>query len=125
MKTGILYRIPVSPTVKNLIKELKGNLPWKSYVAKNRKYSLQYKKNAYRRYCKYLDLVSKVIGYKDSLRPHGFRHAFAMRMLNHHGLSMQTVAEMLGDSVQTVSENYARNLDQTVQENYNLSLIHI
>ena len=98
---------------------MKGNLPWKSYVAKNREYELQYKKTAYQRYCKYLDLVSMVIGCKDKLRAHGFRHAFAMRMLNHYGLSIQTVAEMLGDSVKTVSENYARNLDQTVQEKYN------
>ena len=119
VKSRMLYRVPVSPIVKKLIKELKGNLPWKSYVAKNREYELQYKKTAYQRYCKYLDLVSMVIGCKDKLRAHGFRHAFAMRMLNHYGLSIQTVAEMLGDSVKTVSENYARNLDQTVQEKYN------
>jgi integrase len=119
VKTGMLYRIPVSPIVKKLIKELKGNLPWKSYVAQNREYELEYKKTAYQRYCKYLDLVSMVIGCKDKLRAHGFRHAFAMRMLNHYGLSIQTVAEMLGDKVDTVSDNYARNLDQTVQEKYN------
>ena len=119
VKSGMLYRIPVSPIVKRLIKELKGNLPWKSYVTKNRESEFQYKKTAYQRYCKYLDLVSIVIGCEDKLRAHGFRHAFAMRMLNHYGLSIQTVAEMLGDKVDTVSENYARYLDQTVQENYN------
>ena len=119
VKTGIPYRIPVSPIVKKLIKELKGNLPWKPYVAKNREYEYNIKKAAHNRYNRYLDLVRLLIGYKGKLRAHGLRHTFAMRMLNHYGLSMQTVAEMLGDGVKTVSENYARNLDQTVQEKYN------
>ena len=119
VKSRMLYRIPVSPIVKKLIKELKGNLPWEPYVAKNNDHDFLDKNSAYRKYRKYLEVVSMVIGCEDRLRPHGFRHAFAMRMLNHYGLSIQTVAEMLGDSVTTVSENYARNLDQTVQEKYN------
>jgi integrase len=119
VKTRMLYRIPVSPIVKKLIKELEGNLPWKPYVASNSVYDISEKSVAYMAYFKYLKVLRKVIGSKEKLRPHGFRHAFAMRMLNHYGLSIQTVAEMLGDSVKTVADNYARNLDQTVQEKYN------
>ena len=113
------YRIPISPTVKKLIKELKGNLPWDPYVDRKRKYTTKTKREAYMPYRRYLILVSKIVGCEDGIRPHKLRHSFAMRMLNHYGLSIQTVAEMLGDTIKTTSENYASYLDQTVQENYN------
>ena len=119
VKQGMKYRIPISPTVKKLIKELKGNLPWEPYVDKLRQYNPAVRATAYWPYKQYLIILSEVLGYEDGIRGHKLRHSFAMRMLNHYGLSIQTVAEMLGDTIKTTSENYASYLDQTVQENYN------
>ena len=118
-KSGMKYRIPISPTVKKLIKELKGNLPWDPYVDRKRKYTTKTKREAYMPYRRYLILVSKIVGCEDGIRPHKLRHSFAMRMLNHYGLSIQTVAEMLGDTIKTATDHYAGYLDHTVQENYN------
>jgi integrase len=98
---------------------LKGNLPWKPYVDKLRQYNPAVRATAYWPYKQYLIILSEVLGYEDGIRGHKLRHSFAMRMLNHYGLSIQTVAEMLGDTIKTTSENYASYLDQTVQENYN------
>ena len=119
VKTGMNYRIPIDKNVAEMIKELKPIMPWKPYVNAERDYHPKDKARAYRMYRDYLFLLSKAIEYKGKLTPHRFRHTFAMRQLNDKGLNLETVAEMLGDTIKTTSENYANYTDKTIQENYN------
>ena len=119
VKTGKRYRIPIDANVAKMIKELNPIMPWKPYVNAKRDYDLKDKARAYRMYRYYLDLLAEAIEYKEKLTPHRFRHTFAMRQLNDKGLNLETVAEMLGDTIKTTSENYASYTDKTIQENYN------
>ena len=110
-KSKVEYTIPVTPQLRNIIDQLKGNMPWKPFIDGNYKYTDEkLYDNSYFKFRKYLIALSKELNFKDDegiFRAHRFRHTFAMRMLNHYKAPLFAVAKMLGDDEQTVRNNYA------------------
>jgi len=110
-KSKVQYTIPVTPQLRNVIDQLKGNMPWKPFIDGNYKYTDEkLYDNSYFRFRKYLIALSKELNFKDDegiFRGHRFRHTFAMRMLNHYKTPLFAVAKMLGDDEVTVIKNYA------------------
>jgi integrase len=53
------------------------------------------------------------------LSPHRFRHAYGMRAINHYRLPIDVVARILGDTEQTIRENYCDLVTTTVMSMYN------
>ena len=110
-KSKVQYTIPVTPQLRNVIDQLKGNMPWKPYIDDNYEFTdKKLYRSSYINFWEYLYDFSKELNFSDDegfFRAHRFRHTFAMRMLNHYKAPLFAVAKMLGDSEITVRKNYA------------------
>ena len=110
-KSKVQYTIPVTPQLRNIIDQLKGNMPWKPFVDHN--YEIideDLYNNSHSYFSNYLGVLSKKLNFRDDegiFRAHRFRHTFAMIMLNHYKAPLFAIAKMLGDSEITVRKNYA------------------
>lgn len=67
----------------------------------------------YASYLRQLKKVTKKIGY-ENFTPHCFRHAFATHLIS-SGVDFKTVAELLGDKVETVMKTYSRRDEQKIE----------
>ena len=110
-KSKVQYTIPVTPQLRNVIDQLKGNMPWKPFIDENYEFTDEkLYRSSYMNFWEYLRDFSKELNFRDDegiFRAHRFRHTFAMRMLNHYKAPLFAVAKMLGDSEETVRNNYA------------------
>ncbi len=86
-------------------------MPWKPFIDENYEFTDEkLYRSSYMNFWEYLRDFSKELNFRDDegiFRAHRFRHTFAMRMLNHYKAPLFAVAKMLGDSEETVRNNYA------------------
>jgi len=119
VKTGKPYIIPVTSDLKRIIKKLNGNFPWKSYVDSKGNYNIKDRETLSNLMRPFLYWLSDEIGCDIKLSPHRFRHAYGMRAINHYRLPIDVVARILGDTEQTIRENYCDLVTTTVMSMYN------
>ena len=122
VKTGKPYMIPVSSDLKRIIKKLKGKLPWKSYIDSEGNYKLSDHEAHANRFRQFLYWLTDEIGCDIKITPHRFRHAYGMRAINHYRLPINVVARIMGDTEQTIRENYCDLVTQTLMSMYNESM---
>ena len=110
-KSKVEYTIPVTPQLRNIIDQLKGNMPWKPFIDDNYEFTDErLYNNSYLNFTRFLHVLSKELNFRDDegiFRAYRFRHTFAMRMLNYYKAPLFAVAKMLGDDEKTVRKNYA------------------
>ena len=119
VKTGKPYIIPVTSDLKRIINKLNGSIPWKSYVDSEGNYNTKQHADHANKIRKFFNWLTKEIGCDVNLSPHRFRHAYGMRAINHYRLPIDIVARMLGDTEQTIRENYCDLVTTTVMSMYN------
>ena len=119
VKTGKPYIIPVTSDLKRIINKLNGSIPWKSYVDSEGNYNTKQHADHANKIRKFFNWLTKEIGCDVNLSPHRFRHAYGMRAINHYRLPIDIVARMLGDTEQTIRENYCDLVTATVMSMYN------
>ena len=91
----------------------------KSYVDSEGNYNTKQHADHANRIRKFFNWLTKEIGCDVNLSPHRFRHAYGMRAINHYRLPITVVARMLGDTEQTIRENYCDLVTTTVMSMYN------
>jgi integrase len=119
VKTGKPYIIPVTSDLKRIINKLNGRIPWKSFVDSEGNYNIPEREFYANRFRQFLYWLTKEIGCDVKLSAHRFRHAYGMRAVNHYRLPIDIVARMLGDTEQTIRENYCDLVTTTVMSMYN------
>jgi len=119
VKTGKPYIIPVTSDLKRIINKLKGKMPWKSYVDSEGNYNDKDREYISNQIRSFLYWLTDEIGCNVKLSPHRFRHAYGMRAINHYRLPIDVVARILGDTEQTIRENYCDLVTTTVMSMYN------
>ena len=119
VKTGKTYIIPVTSDLKRIINKLNGRIPWKSFVDSEGNYNIPEREFYANRFRQFLYWLTKEIGCDVKLSAHRFRHAYGMRAVNHYRLPIDIVARMLGDTEQTIRENYCDLVTTTVMSMYN------
>ena len=119
VKTGKPYIIPVTSDLQRIIKKLNGNLPCKSYVDSKGNYDNKDREAFSNQLRPFLYWLTDEIGCDVKLSPHRFRHAYGMRAINHYRLPIDVVARILGDTEQTIRENYCDLVTTTVMSMYN------
>ena len=119
VKTGKPYIIPVTSDLKRIINKLNGSIPWKSYVDSEGNYNTKQHADHANKIRKFFNWLTKEIGCDVNLSPHRFRHAYGMRAVNHYRLPIDIVARILGDTEQTIRENYCDLVTTTVMSMYN------
>ena len=111
------YCIFLTQEVKELVDELKPIL-FEPYVL-NSKYINKIKQRNIMNYNNFLKRLEKEIEFEDDepLTSHRLRHTFGMHCMNDLKMQVHIVAKMMGDSVETVLNNYADlNTDNTILE---------
>jgi len=119
VKTGKPYIIPVTSDLKRIINKLKGKMPWKSYVDSEGNYNDKDREYISNQIRSFLYWLTDEIGCNVKLSPHRFRHAYGMRAINYYRLPIDVVARILGDTEQTIRENYCDLVTTTVMSMYN------
>ena len=119
VKTGKPYIIPVTSDLKRIINKLNGRIPWKSFVDSEGNYNIPEREFYANRFRQFLYWLTKEIGCDVKLSAHRFRHAYGMRAVNHYRLPIDIVARILGDTEQTIRENYCDLVTTTVMSMYN------
>jgi len=101
------YVIFLSKEVNKLIDDLKPLL-FEPYISNN-KYVYNTKQRHIYNYNSFLKKLEKEIEFEDdeSLTSHRLRHTFGMHCMNDLKMQVHIVAKMMGDSVETVLNNYA------------------
>ena len=101
------YIIFLTKEVEALVKELKPIL-FEPYI-KDRQYKERDSQRVYKSYMNYINRLSQDISFQDDkpLTSHRLRHAFGMHCMNDLKMQVHIVAKMMGDSVETVLNNYA------------------
>ena len=111
------YCIFLNKEVNKLTDELKPIL-FEPYI-KNNKYIGKIKQRHIFNYNNFLKKLAKEIEFEDDepLTSHRLRHAFGMHQLNDLKIQVHIVAKMMGDSVETVLNNYADlSIDNVILE---------
>jgi len=119
VKTGKPYIIPVTRDLQRIINKLNGKIPWKSYVNSEGNFNDKDRESISNMIRSFLYWLTDEIGCDVKLSPHRFRHAYGMRAINHYRLPIDVVARILGDTEQTIRENYCDLVTTTVMSMYN------
>ena len=119
VKTGKPYIIPVTSDLQKIINKLNGKIPWKSYVDSEGNYDNKDREYFSNQIRPFLYWLTDEIGCDVKLSPHRFRHAYGMRAINYYRLPIDIVARILGDTEQTIRENYCDLVTTTVMSIYN------
>lgn len=119
VKTGKPYIIPVTSDLQRIINKLNGKIPWKSYVDSEGNYDNKDREYFSNQIRPFLYWLTDEIGCDVKLSPHRFRHAYGMRAINYYRLPIDIVARILGDTEQTIRENYCDLVTTTVMSIYN------
>jgi hypothetical protein len=114
-KNGQEANIPITPELRRVIEKLKGFggdrlFPFRRFVN-----PMNYKDKdkriyeaEYASYANFLKRLGKMMAKPAKFTSHSFRHTFAMRMLNDYGMSIESLASMMGHSdIKTAQTNYA------------------
>ena len=101
------YTIFLTTEVEKMINELKPLL-FNPFV-KNGDFEIKDKDHVYYPYQCYLKRLEKQISFEDDkpLTSHRFRHAFGMHCMNDLKMQVHIVAKMMGDTIETILNNYA------------------